>query len=130
MVNMSEISEERAQKLLQEVGFEDRLIGVTMGSSTGNSETTLYSLKELAFFLRSDSYEKLSHRGHGSMCYINIDDMLSWIGKIYGDQELADLMAAEMAKVESNADKLEAAAELLRERLKQCNEVLGSNQKK
>lgn len=125
MAKLAEISIEMAQKLLQEVGFEDRIIGINMGGSTGNNEITLYSLQELAMFLHSDSYEDLSQRGHGKMCYINPEELLRWIGTVYGDQELADAMASDMSEVDSNIDKLEAAAILLRERLQQCDEALG-----
>lgn len=124
MAKLSEVSKEMAQKLLQEVGFEDRIIGVNMSGSTGNNEITIYSMKELAFFLQSDSYDTLSQRGQGSMCYMDIDEMLRWIGQVYGDQELADVMVNDMANLDSNADKLEAAGELLKERLKQCDEIM------
>lgn len=124
MAKLSEVSKEMAQKLLQEVGFEDRIIGVNMSGSTGNNEITIYSMKELAFFLQSDSYDTLSQRGQGSMCYMDIDEMLRWVGQVYGDQELADVMVNDMANLDSNADKLEAAGELLKERLKQCDEIM------
>lgn len=130
MADLSEISVEMAQKLMQEVGFEDRIIGVNMGGSTGNNEITIYSIKELASFLRTDHYDNLSQRGHGSMCYIDIDKMLRWIGQVYGDQELAEAMTNEMANAKSNAMKFYAARKLLMERLQQCDEVLGLNQKK
>lgn len=129
MGQLSMVSKEMAHKLLQEVGFEDRIIGTKMSGSAGNSSNSLYSLKELGRFLRSGTFEELSRRGHSTMCYINLDEMLHWIGEIYGDKELADAMAADMEKVNSLAEKLDVANGLLEKRLKQCEEVLAIKSK-
>lgn len=125
MAELSTISKETAQKLLQEVGFDNRITGVKMSGSAGNQNTSIYSLKELKNFLRSDAFENLSRKSHSTMSYIDVEGMLRWIEDVYEDKELVEVMKAEMENAKSLADKLEIARELLAKRVSQCEELLG-----
>lgn len=127
MAELSNISKKAAERFLQEVDFEHRIVGVKMSGSAGNQNTSIYSLKELKNFLRSDSLENLSRKSHSTMSYIDVEQMLLWIEEVFGDQELAEIMAAEMENAKGLAEKLEIARELLARRISQCEELLGVN---
>lgn len=124
MKEFSTISKDMAEKILQEVDFANRIVGVKMSGSAGNQNTSIYSLKELKSFLRSDSLENLSRKSHSTMSYINVEEMLRWIAEVYEDKELADAIAAEMENTKSLVGKLELARELLAKRISQCEELL------
>jgi hypothetical protein len=124
MVELKTISKEFAINLLSETSFENRLVGVTMSPSAGNTDEHLYSYIELFHFLNSSTYDELTQRGHATMAYIDIDKMLNWIGVTYGDRELAEFMSAEMYACNSLAEKLGTAREIIKQRIDQCKEIL------
>ena len=59
MVKLSEPSMELAEKLLREVGFEERVVGVKMTPRAGNRVSSIYSFEEVLGFLHTESLEDL-----------------------------------------------------------------------
>lgn len=123
-LQLSVVTKEMAEKLIEEVQFEDRLVGVMMSGTAGNQNRSLYSLEEVVSFIQPVSVEFLSQRGKGTMNYVNIEDLLHWIRNVYKDKELADIIEKEMIKENSVMGKLNIARHYIQERLNQCKQAL------
>ncbi|MDI3281340.1 MAG: hypothetical protein QJR13_08235 [Bacillota bacterium] len=121
MAVLSEPSRELALKLLREVEYEERLVGYKMSPATGNEQCSLYSLQEVADFLRMDSLEHyLLKGGHPFIGYIDLEELTRWVGEVLGDQELARALEEELKQGESYQSKVALVKPLLKQRLEQC----------
>lgn len=125
MAALSEPSPELALKLLQEVGYEGRLVGYKMSPATGNEQCSLYSLQEVADFLRMDSLEDyLLKGGHPSIGYVDLEELTRWVGEVLGDRELARALEEELKQGESYQAKVALVKPLLKQRLEQCRALV------
>ena len=120
---LSKPSRELATKLLSEVSFEKRLIGIIMHPMIGDTEHELYSLQEVADFLRL-RVEKVTDK-HAYINYVDLDALERWIREVLGDKELADAIREEIKRGKSYKERMESIKELIKQRLKQCKAVLG-----
>ena len=112
-VVLSEPSEELAKRLLIKVGFNERIIGYRANWSTGPMQVTLYSFKD-AVSLLSDENARISPAL-----------LASWMREVYKDTELADKMEAAIEQGKNDKEKLELAGNVMKQRLKQCREIIG-----
>ncbi len=121
---LSEVTVELAKKLKQEVSFEDRIIGTMMSGAGGNNSVSIYSLQELVDFLFVDEYVKLFQKGKSKISYINLEEVVHWIEKVFGDTDLSNEINEVVNSNQSYVTKIEETCNLLKDRLKQCDEVL------
>jgi len=112
-VVLPEPSEELAKRLLTRVGFNERIIGYRVNWSTGPMQVTLYSFKD-AVSLLSDENARISPAL-----------LASWMREVYKDTELADKIEAAIEQGKNDKEKLELAGNFMKQRLKQCNEIIG-----
>jgi hypothetical protein len=124
MAKLSEPSKDLASRILREVDFEERFVGVKMTPMAGNRMTSIYSFQEAVDFLHMDSLEDLLAVGsHGSVGYLDLNHLKKWISDIFGDMELAEALDQGIGDGDSYMAGLEKAKDLMRERLEQCKAV-------
>ncbi|PTD94757.1 hypothetical protein C9439_00840 [archaeon SCG-AAA382B04] len=136
-MSLSKPSQELAEKLLQKVNFEDRLIGTKMTPTAGNKREPIFSFKELVDFLEGINVDELEFSGKAKnqksfnqyLLYIDPSKIKNWV-KNRGDEELSREISAEIKKNESYGAKLESIVPLLRKRLEQCKGVIEEKEKK
>jgi hypothetical protein len=122
---LSDISRELAAGLLREVGFEDRLTGWSMRQMSGSRQTFIYSLQEVAGFLKIPELDtSFSPGAGGSIGYVDMAELIRWIGDVFGDHALAGAIGEATSRAESYAQTLTEAKELIQQRLQQCEELL------
>lgn len=127
MGKLEEIDHQQAEKLLQETDFDNRLVGVAMHASSGNEQKSLYSLEEVGRFIYADESESLLQKGHSSITYLDMKELVEWIKNVYEDYELAELLEKELGETTNKIEQLKVASKRIQERLKQCYEVLENN---
>lgn len=119
-----------ATRLMGQVSFEDRVLGVMSHPAGGQNWDALYSFQEATQFMGV---------GGDWMCSIAPDVLKKWIGDTLGDKELAQAIG-EIAKVlDSCQDSFEREkkeieligpiSQLMEKRLRQAREVLGEETK-
>lgn len=123
MAGLSTPTPELATKLLTEVGYDDRLVGLLMTPMSGSIERTIWSLEEAATFLHID---KNLHQNQASIRYIDFNLLQRWITEVYSDPELASAIGAEVAKYKTYGERVNPVKELLRERLEQCKALISA----
>lgn len=126
---MSELrapSPELAERLLAErESYEDRLTGWKAGSSTGNTQVSLYSLQEVADFLQMSDPGSLLQRGnHAFIGFVDLGQLQGWVREKLGDVELAEAIEAQVATGPSYADRIGPIRELMEARLEQAKAAL------
>lgn len=100
-----------AQRILKEVGFDDRIEGYRLRKRTGALPTTMYSFQELAGFL-SDTCPR-----------IDFTRLMNWIDNVMEDRELADKIDAVIRTDHSDREKMSKIGELVVFRLVQCKKA-------
>jgi hypothetical protein len=70
-------TKELATRILEEVDFQDRLIGHKMRRRMGPVPVSLYSFEQVVRFLIEDIPQ------------IDLDDLQTWVGEKIGDKDLA-----------------------------------------
>lgn len=91
-------SPELAERLLREVGQEDRLTGLKMSVMGGSNPVALYSLAQVASFLRIGTYEEaMRPNNQETIGYIDLGALQTWVREVLRDTELADAIADETA---------------------------------
>ena len=124
VVRLSAPSIELATKLLTEVGFNERLVGVSMHPMAGNIEASIYSFEEATNFLHCDEGD-LRIRNTGSIGYINLDELKKWVGEVFGDKELAETIGEKIEKGSNYKEQVEVIQTLMEQRLRQCEKIVG-----
>ena len=123
---LSEVSRELADRMLSEVDFENRLIGWSMRQMSGSQATSIYSLQEVADFIKISELDKLFSPGSGgSIGYVDIEELTEWIDGVLGDSELAGAIHETYTGTCSYAEEINKARPLIVQRLKQCEEMSG-----
>ena len=126
MVSLPEPSRDVALKVVGEVGFGERLLGVKMRPMVGNQEHFIYSVKEVIEFLRMESVEDLLTTGSKSYVgYIDLHVLKKWMAEVIGDQGLAEAIEKELEIRDNFKDQLTSVKALIEQRLDQCLALLG-----
>jgi len=96
-VTLSEPTQELAERLKREVGHEERLVGMKMSVMGGSNPTPLYTFASAAGFLRIGSYEDaMRPNNQETIGYIDLGAVEQWVRGVFGDDELADAIKAEI----------------------------------
>jgi uncharacterized membrane protein len=114
-----------ASRVLNEVGFEDRLVGVKMTQRVGNIVYSIYSFEEAMEFLRVANLEDLLHTGSSSSVgYVDQKRLRRWVSEVFGDEELAKEIDKEIERSENYKDWTINIKSLMKQRLSQCKKIL------
>jgi hypothetical protein len=113
MENLSTPSRALASRVVQEVNFEDRLIGSILHLRAGIRIVSLYSLEEL-FMLLKEPYPQ-----------IDVAQLENWIRTIIHDEELADRIKSVTLQKAGDKDTVHSIRDLVGWRLIQCKHVTG-----
>ena len=124
VIKLSEPSKELTTRLLSEITFKERLVGVYMHSMAGNIEESIYSFEEAVDLLHFDAGE-LRIRGSGSIGYIDLDELQKWVGDVFGDKELAEAIGEKIKEGSSYKERVLPIKVLMQQRLNQCKEIAG-----
>ena len=111
MENLTTPSRKLALQILQEVNFENRLIGSLFHARTGVRTVPLYTLEEV-FILLKEPYPQ-----------IDLDQLENWIRTAIKDVELADRIKTVIAQKSSGQDTLPVIRDLVGLRLIQCRQL-------
>lgn len=110
MADLREPAKDLAQKIMEEVDFDRRLLGYRVNPRLGFIEVPLYSLGEVVELLHDRAY-------------IDPEKLETWIRDILGDHELAGRLRDRVAGGWPELSKLEPVRELLRRRILQCRKI-------
>lgn len=129
MTVLSEISVELAEKLLEEVSFENRFEGYRKNSMSGSHGIFIFTFENLVKFMNEGHTENLTQIGARSQfTYIDLDALKNGIVNNYGDKELSDEIGKEIEKGNSYIERLPKIVELLNYRQHQCEEIIEKNE--
>ena len=94
---LSAPSPELAECLRREVGPEERLVGTNMHAMGGVTAVPIYTFPAAAGFLRVPRYEDAVRVNSQEMIgYIDLAALVQWLRGVFGDEELADAVQAEI----------------------------------
>jgi len=113
MEKLTTPSRDVALQLLEEVNFEDRLIGSILHLRAGVRIVSLYSLEEV-FLLLKEPYPQ-----------IDMTQLENWIRTVIHDGELADSIRTVIREEAGTQATLPRIRDLLGWRLVQCKQVTG-----
>jgi hypothetical protein len=113
MEKLTAPSRDMALQLLDEVNFQDRLIGSILHTRAGVRIVSLYSLEEV-FLLLKEPYPQ-----------IDLAQLEHWIRTIIHDGELADRIKSVIQQEAGNQDTVHTIRDLVGWRLIQCKQVTG-----
>lgn len=126
MVSLPKPSRDIALRVVGEVGYEERLLGVKMKSMVGNQEHFIYSVKEVIEFLRMERIEDLlTPGGKEYVGYIDPHVLKTWIAEVIRDQRLAEAIKENIERLDNFKDQVAAIKILISERFEQCVELIG-----
>ncbi|OKY77731.1 MAG: hypothetical protein BTN85_0199 [Candidatus Methanohalarchaeum thermophilum] len=118
-------SKEKAEEIMREVGFEERLEAVKMTSMTGDKKKSIYSLKNLVNFLEvNKGINPFETNKKGGITYIDLNETVEWIKNTLNDKKLAYGIQSRLKEDESYMNNLNSIKPLLDQRFEQCKEVL------
>jgi len=100
-----------AERILGEVGFQDRLIGHRMRRRMGPVPVSLYSFEEVVHFLSEDIPQ------------IDLDDLRVWVGEKIGDKDLARAIEEISRKEMNDPEKALHIRSLMAARLLQSKRI-------
>ncbi len=111
MQRLAEPDESLVSRVLDEVGFEDRLIGYRVRRRAGAIRASMYSFEEVVHLL-NDSFPCL-----------NLEKLAEWIRVVIKDEELSARIK-EAIELQSNyRDRMLRIRILMGERLCQCRKA-------
>lgn len=124
MIELTTPTPEIAARVLGEVGWSDRLTGVSMQCLSGPTQMDLYSVDQAAAFLRADELEHLRDPVSGaSYGYIDPAALVWWLDNVLQDGELAHAVEETAGQYQHYLAQIEPMHDLLVHRLVQCEEV-------
>jgi hypothetical protein len=89
-------SDALAERLRQEVGADERLVGMKMSVMGGSNPVPLYTFASAASFLKIGTYEEaMRPNNQATIGYIDLAALEQWVRGVFGDEELADAIKAE-----------------------------------
>lgn len=130
---LAEPTEEQAASFTRELGFEERFAGYIFKAS-GQLVVPVYSLEHAILFLGQNNTDQTmapgeQFPGHDvQVAYMLPKALVGWVREAIGDVELADAIAAAVAKVPEEVGyppQVRVMRELMTERFLQCMSVLG-----
>lgn len=96
-VELTQPTPELAERLRREVGQDERITGMKMSVMGGANPVPLYSLSAVASFLRIGSYEEaMRPNNQETIGYIDLPALAEWMRGVFGDEELASAIEAEV----------------------------------
>lgn len=96
-VELTQPTPELAERLRRKLGHEHRITGMKMSVMGGANPVPLYSLAEVASFLKIGSYEEaMRPNNQETIGYIDLPALETWVRGVFGDDELADAIKAEI----------------------------------
>jgi hypothetical protein len=126
MVSLPEPSRDVALRVVGEVDFEERLLGVKMRPMVGNQEHFIYSVKEVLEFLRMERVEDLLTPGSKEYVgYIDLRILERWMAEIIKDKDLAQAIKGESERSDNFKDQVAGIKTLIAQRFDQCVALLG-----
>jgi len=123
---LSPPSPELAGKILSELRWEERIEGFIEAPMMGPMREYIFKFSDAARLLQADASNPWSTRS-GIFGYFEFHELENWIRSVFGDQELADAVAAIAANDISLKERVEKIKSLMELRLRQSEEVLKSN---
>jgi hypothetical protein len=111
MSKLTKPSRDLAERVLSEVGFEDRLIVYKLHRRAGPMQVTLYSFEEAVGFL------------FGAFPQPDFVELARWTEAVIKDPELADRIRELADKKASDMKKILALRQLMGTRLQQCRQI-------
>ncbi len=123
MAKLSDPTPKLAAKMLQEVDYDERLVGLMLAPMSGSVERTLWSFEEAVNFLHVD---KNLHENQASIRYIDLNLLQRWICEVFGDHELATVINAEISKYKNFGERVQPVKEMMLFRLNQCKKLVHS----
>jgi hypothetical protein len=100
-------------RVLQEVGFEERLVGYLVRERSGPMAKSLYSFAEVCDFL------------HDQLPVLRFDELTRWLKSVMKDEELARKVAEAVEQGHNDCERTRLIRELMEERLRQCKKAKG-----
>ena len=118
-------TKEAVDHALRDLEYAERFVGYGMTASAGNHAKSLYSLKEVVYFVVGTPWDApmLSSGFKGSLNWVNLSDFVAWLRDVIGDYELAGAIEEEAIPLESYKLQSERVTELLNARMQQYREV-------
>jgi hypothetical protein len=108
MKSLSTPSTEVISRVLQEVDFNDRIIGYSVNFRSGPDRISFYRLEEVFTLLNAPHPQ------------IDFNQLAMWVRNIIQDEELADRIKTVIVHKSSNRDTLLGVRDLIGWRLMQC----------
>lgn len=115
---------ELATRLMDEVEFEKRLVGLKMAAMGGSNPSSLHSLVEVADFIQIGDYESAMRDNHTTVGYIDPSALAQWVAEVLDDEELASAIRAKAAEGDFYGKVAGPIKTVLLERVAQCRQVL------
>ena len=112
MKNLTAPSRVLGARIVKKVPFEDRFIGYSLSERHGAIRITSYSFQEVVNLLR------------GPMPRIDFNALVEWVGRTFGDSELAEYMAEAVQKGTNDHARVVHLRKLMEERLGQCRDIV------
>jgi len=101
-------SDDLRKRILNEVGFEDRLEGFNLHERTGPNPVTMYSFEEVVSLL-NNRHPRL-----------DFNELEKWVRETMGDTELAEQIAVTIKQGNNDRERTYSIRDLMEERLNQC----------
>ncbi len=112
MQNLSAPPKKTVSRILNEVEFQDRLIGASLHERAGSMPISLYSFEEVFVLLNSRNPR------------IDFNQLETWIRDVMEDGELADRIKKALEHEQSDRDKSLLIRDLMGLRLIQCRQAV------
>ena len=108
MEKLSKPDKKLVSRVLNEVGFNERIVGYRVRQRSGPAMTTMYSFEEIVNFL-NDKFPLLK-----------FEELKRWLKDVLKDEELAMRIAEVVEEEKNDHDRTQRIKELMVERLSQC----------
>ena len=117
-----------AKALLAERPYDERFTVAHVSPSAGNERHVIYSLGALVDDVEIAGLDHpLRRGGHTTVTLFDPKALIDWVGRVFGDAELAAALARQQASGASYLDKVVAMRALIARRLQQAQEVLNGD---
>lgn len=116
---------EQVEHAFRELQWTERLVGHTMGASTGNMPIDMCGLKDAVVFLVGTSWDRINVESHkANLNWVDVERLITWLRDTVGDAELAEAIETEALPLGNYREQNQAIAELVVQRMLQYEAVL------
>jgi hypothetical protein len=105
---LSRPDKELVFRVLNEVGFEERIVGYRISERLGPTRTSMYSFEEVVIFLNNKFPQ------------LEFAELEKWVKVIMKDEELALKIAKAVEEETNDHGRTQRIRTLIQERLSQC----------